>query len=134
MRTLAVFLLAVAANASAAAGAGCSESVTWRIKPSDRGSPVAAEIRCGGDKFWVVKSARGTELAKMPVPALAAGETFNYGECVARETLHHDIVAMVKHQPGQEWSSEVSQAWKIRGTGPYFTPLRVRGIRCRNVN
>ena len=106
--------------------------VSWLISPKDPTS-AGVEVWPNGKSFiWRLISPRGEILAEMKQPAIPAGHTVNYGECIVNGEIRQDVIAIVRHFDRREWSNDIHSLWFADANARAFIKGDSRQVKCRN--
>ena len=106
--------------------------VAWLIYPHIANSPVLEVWRFSYGSVWRFNKNDKSQIAEIKEPPLTPGYTFNYGECKINHQLRNDMIAMVKHTDGREWSEQVLNIWIADPAAKSFTKTSGEGVSCRN--
>lgn len=107
----------------------------WLLNPS---RPGGASIEVWADPAnpknftWRLVAAGGALLAEMKQPDVPRGLTVNLGQCKVSGLLRQDVLALVKHRKGEEWSPDVRSVWVADPDARAFVPHNPRGVACHN--
>lgn len=118
---------------SVAGDEGCNEISAWLIYPDKEASPVVREMHCLKNKEFRLADPSGKIIASMPLPEIRAGYEFSRGECRLNGIIRNDVIAVVRHGEGSEWSVDVLKAWVADPVARAFVPLPVKGLACLNI-
>lgn len=130
MRALVALFAALAVEM---ASAGSKPFVAWLIEPqrSDSASVEVWDAPDGG-RTWRIVESSGVVLAQMKQPEVRPGYVFNWGGCRRGADSKHDVIAVVRHEENQEWSTDIAAVWLADASNHRFVPLDPRGMECRN--
>ncbi|MEK8051463.1 hypothetical protein AACH10_14515 [Ideonella sp. DXS22W] len=85
-----------------------------------------------GSGHWRLLDAASTEVARLAAPPLPKGHDLNLGQCKINGQLRDDVIAIVQHRKGVEWSRSVAKAWIADPKARAFSPTPTQAITCRN--
>ncbi|MDR2000160.1 MAG: hypothetical protein LBP94_01315 [Zoogloeaceae bacterium] len=71
-------------------------------------------------------------LTEMKQPPLPDGFVVNFGECKIDGVLRNDVLAIVKHSQGIEWSENIHQLWVANVETKSFVLHTSKGTICRS--
>jgi hypothetical protein len=107
----------------------------WLVDPSRSGG-ASIEVRPDPENpnnyTWRLVAGDGALLATMKQPDVARGLTVNFGQCKISGLLRHDVLALVKHRKGKEWSEDVRSVWVADPSARAFVPHNPKRVACRN--
>jgi hypothetical protein len=128
--SLCVSVLAVGLNAQAQT----KPHAAWLIQPTELASPAVEVWRSETTNrlVWRLVSSDGKVLAEMPQPTVPRGFTVNFGQCKLEGMLRDDVLVIVRHKSGQEWSSAVKGVWLAEPRTKAFVALGSQNVECRN--
>jgi hypothetical protein len=129
---VALVFLSLFSAGQADADSTCTTFVGWLLYQNDAHSPIAKELRCNGERFFVLEGRNGEVIARMMAPVLPNGFSFNYGRCKVNGVLRDDVIASVRHRQKQEWSRSISRVWLLDPKPPGFKVVKPAQIECRN--
>lgn len=130
-RRLAFLLLFVVTGV----GAQTKPEVAWLIYPEGpRGPAIEVWASSPGSKqfVWRLMSSEGVQLVEMPEPPKPQGYSYNHGQCKVAGRLRYDVIALVKHSEGRQWSRDVSRLWIASPDKRAFLPADTRDVSCLN--